>query len=399
MQEEHPHHVIPVTHHPPTPGPDPQPQPHPQPFTSVNPNLPPTPPAPPVPPTPQSPQPTPFQPVPPSEPAQFNDGSFSTEPADQPKPEHSSAVQVVWQLVTYSLWSWSFIAMSILLSGTLSYFFVDKTSSYEFLIYTMAALIVLLPMAFVADKFFYSKQEPPVKHGFAAVAMVLCAVPVFLVTLGGLITAVVMVFNILLNPGDLGPRAITIISSLVVTVLWGLLFVRIIHPPRIAGYSRLFPVVAVTIAGLTVLLAIIGPFRSEFSARSDRLIEDNLSTLSGDIQSYARKNDKLPDSLDQVDTSTSGSGQLVDSGKVTYKKVTAGTTSTKKITPGSLSSSRLYDYSSSLSTARYELCATYKKAKGNDSSNSYDDDYASSYVSTYSHKAGVQCYTISVYID
>jgi hypothetical protein len=45
------------------------------------------------------------------------------------------------------------------------YFFVDDGGQYDYMTYLLAALVVLLPIAFVVD-LLYSRRDPAQKHGF-----------------------------------------------------------------------------------------------------------------------------------------------------------------------------------------------------------------------------------------
>jgi type II secretory pathway pseudopilin PulG len=273
----------------------------------------------------------------------------------------------------------------------LAYYLAVKDSDYEFLIYTLAALVVLLPLSFVTDRYFYSKREPQQKHGFAAVVMVLNAVSVFLVTLGATITIVVTMFNMLLDPGGTKTKVITLSSSVVVALLGVMLFVRIINPAKLQRFVRSFAVIVVAIAGVSVLLGIVGPFRQTFLARQDQLIEDNLSSLNSAIQNYASHNHKLPDSLDQVTSSNDDVQELIRSNLVSYRQTTGSTTDTG-------STSRALSYITK--KASYELCVTYRRAKNKDDlAYRSTTEAESSYISSYSHGSGRQCYqqTTSIY--
>ncbi len=300
--------------------------------------------------------------------------------------------------MTYVLWSWALGALSILLSGTLTYIFVDKAGNFDFLIYTLATLIVLLPLAYVADRF-YRKVEPEQKHGFPAVVMVLNAVIIFLVALAGLITAVIALLTMLVSPGDNSGKLITFMSAAVVATLGILLFLRIMRPAKLVAFPKLFPKIVLAIAGLTVVVSLIGPFGSEVSRRNDKLIESGLPNVNQAIQTYASNNKKLPDNLSSLSLYDKDARTLVNQNKVDYRIIsqvappysfnnTSGIGATILGSGSNLNGDR---------TGEYELCVTYKKER----KATYDTGYVNSKTSinTDSHKAGRQCYdqTVTVY--
>ena len=289
-------------------------------------------------------------------------------PADHPGKLHAG--DIVWQWVSYGLWEWALIALSALLSVVFAYYFVSSADNpftdNSFITYPMAALIVLMPIAFVVNHYF-EKTEPAKKEGFAAVVMVLNAVAVLLATVGGLVVTVVTALSSLAN----GPSAdsnITLATAAIVTVLGAMLFIRIIQPERLAKFSKAFPYVVVIIAFIAVGAAAGGPFRSQISSRSDRLIENNLSTLGSDIDDYYSSSNKLPASLGAIDyASESDTGS--DSGQALYQQ-------------------NLVTYQVINSSAgTYNLCVTYTHALG---SGTIIND--SSTIDTSSHPKGHVCY-------
>jgi type II secretory pathway pseudopilin PulG len=202
---------------------------------------------------------------------------------------------------------------------------------------------------------------------------------------------VVTIFTILLDPNDTATKNTVILSSLVVTLLGALFFIRIINPLKLQRFTRHFPLAVVAIVGLALIFAAAGPFRNEIGARQDKLIENNLETVNSAISTYARTNKRLPENLGQLDVSNDAK-KLAQSNVIEYRQTTSAPTSpilnSLKNTP---------TYTSYTNTqATYELCVTYKKAK-NDDSNYHTND--STYLSTYSHKAGRQCYNQTVYFE
>lgn len=369
----------------------------------------PTPPTPVPPAAPTPPPPAPASPAPPVNPyAAPPNPAPPVTPAPPPAPpppspaplteveahKSSTAVQVVWQWLTYALWSWALCALSILLSGVLTFYFVSKSNSYEFLIYTMATLLVLLPLAFFADRF-YRKVEPDVKHGFPAVVMVLNAVIIFLVALAGLITAVISLFTMFLDSSENSGKLITFMSSGVVATLGILLFLRIIRPPKLRAFISKFPTIVVAIAGVAVLMTFIGPFTREVSRRADKLLESGLPSVNTAVQDYARKNKKLPDNLDGLNPYSKDGKQLIEQKKVEYRIISQISTAPSIINNNLNSGTRPSlntTYTTTNQEGKYELCVTYAREKKEDDYNYGYSSNSSSYISTYNHKAGRQCY-------
>lgn len=364
-------------------------------------------PAPPAATAPASPSPT-STPVPPPSPVAAPAQPTTPSPWQNPEAEahrNSTAVQVVWQWLTYTLWSWALCALAILLSGVLTFWFVSKSYGYEFLIYSLAALIVLLPLAYFADKY-YRKIEPDVKHGFPAVVMVLNAVIIFLVAIAGLITAVISLFTMFVSTDENSGKLIAFMSAGVVATLGMLLFFRIIRPPKYRAYVTKFPKIVVLITGVTIVMAFIGPFVREASRKSDKIIESGLPSVNTAVQDYARKNKKLPDDLSSLSPYNSDGKKLIEKNKVEYRiisQVNSGGATILPLNSNSLNSSTSYNRSVNNSNkGEYELCVTYSYEKKEEGYNDYYDDYSSrpesNYISTYTHKAGRQCYTQSVTI-
>ena len=323
------------------------------------------------------------EPTPQSAPMPIPDPTPASTPNDQT--EQSSTVVLVWQWLTYGLWSWTLASLGILLSSTLAYFIASDSRSNDFtwLVYVIATALCLLPISYVVDRT-YSKHEPDHKRGFAAVILVIHAVLAFLVSIGALITAVVTLLSLATDTsGDTPVKTTIIISALLIAVLGGLFFVRIVRPPKLEMISRKFGLIVSLIAAITIIAALAGPYVATIKTKSDRQIESGLYGVNSAVQDYARDNKKLPVSLNDITFSSyaDDSKQLVKNGLVTYSSKGEDSVS---------HASRTY---------KYELCVTYKKSRGSgtvpatDRSSSYN-----SYLDTYSHPAGHTCYQQSAYV-
>jgi len=334
-----------------------------------------------------------------TEPTTAPETSLTPPPAKPTEAEtdtqtQSSTVVLVWQWLTYGLWTWTLASLGVLLSATLAYFIASDANrgDYTWQVYVIATALCLLPISYLIDRT-YRKHEPVHKHGFAAVILVLHAVFAFLVSIGSLITAVVTLLSLATDTsGDAAVKTTVIISALLIAALGGLFFVRIVRPPKFEFISRKFGLIVSVIAAVTIVAALAGPYVATIKSRTDRQIESGLYGVNSAIQSYAQENKKLPASLDDLTFSSyqDNSETIVKKGLVSYVK--------KDEVP----QSGTYSYGR---TFRYELCVTYKKSKGGgkavpaQNASSPTETYNSGYLDTYSHPAGHLCYKQSAYVS
>jgi hypothetical protein len=300
----------------------------------------------------------------------------------------SSSITTVWQWVCYGLWELALIALCVLLVGTLAYFFLDNpgsTSDYTFSIYFMAAVLCLLPPAFIVDKL-YMKRESSQKHGFSAVIMVLNGVVVFLASIAAFITAVMTTLSIVVDGDSSAEKWITIVSALVIAKLGGLLFIRIINPERLSGKVKYFRQAVLIVAAIILIAACAGPVRNLFMTRADRVIEDNLSGIQSGIDIYTNDKKSLPVSLTDIDlVNYEKAADLVEAGKVTYK-------------PNSKPAQKEGGLNGGPSTDKYfyQLCVTYKKSRGDQKD--WEKYRSSSYTYHVPHPAGYYCYDLETMV-
>lgn len=303
------------------------------------------------------------------------------QPEQRETPQKNTNVVLQW--ISYGLWEWTLVALSVLLSATLTYYLVDTRSAYTFVVYFLAALLCLLPLAFFSDRW-YAKSEPEQKHGFAGVVMVLNAVIVFLATIGGLITAVVSTLSVFVNTQTSAATHITIISSLVVTVLGLLLFVRILNPPKLQAFCRFFPMVVVAIAALTLIGVFAGPFKMQLNTRNDRFIEANVPAIELSVTNYVNDHRSLPSTLDELDLNSSYNA---DAKELVEKKLL-------RYTPNSKPQKKEVDLQTTTTIYYYELCMTWQRAKGDQDNLPKKDIYQI----TERHAAGDQCYELEAQV-
>ncbi|MEO6513392.1 MAG: hypothetical protein ABIR37_01755 [Candidatus Saccharimonadales bacterium] len=317
---------------------------------------------------------------------------------DTPLATGNNAVHIVWQWLTYALWTFTLASLGSLLSGTLAYFIARDSgavNSYTFIVYIIAVTVCLLPAAYIVDKV-YSKYEPHQKHGFAAVVMVLHAVLAFVVGLGAAITAVVTALSMATDiSSDNKTRLTVIISAVIITILSVLLFARIVRPARFGFLTRKFRLIVTIITAIGIVAAFAGPYLASINSKTDRLIEQNLPNVSQAVQTYVSNNQKLPSNLKDVSFGDyeKGAKTLVDRNLVSYRKlnkvapqdvVTSVAPSSKAGVPYVPESNKSFSY---------ELCVTYKYARNaNNTRITPALDQYSTYIDTNGHKSGKVCY-------
>jgi hypothetical protein len=291
----------------------------------------------------------------------------------------SSSIDIVWQWLSYALWELLLASLAVLISAIFTYYFNHSTSSNtrDLVIYSLVIVLCLVPFAFFADRI-YRHREPDQKRGFAAVVMVLNAIPVFLTALAAFVATVIALVSILVNANGSPATSVFIASASSTALLSGLLFIRIIHRPQMKRFSNLFPVIVLGIALVALVLGAAGPFRSEITDRHDSLIEDNLAGISNDIQDHADADNNLPSSLHFSELNqdgVSGEQTLVNKHEVTYTRLNSEPVSS----------------TSGLKLLRYQLCVTYDHPLGNGKNSTSTNG-----IDTSHHSSGLVCYTQSV---
>lgn len=338
------------------------------------------------------------------------------------KPHGNSGGVLVLQWLSYAFWGWFGLSMAILSGITIGFFLSGNSASDalgEGLAYPLAAVIVMLLISLVTD-FFYARHEPAVKTGAANVIMLIHVVLYLLVTVGAFVTIVFAFISMLLSEtssyGDSHTaQKVAMLTAAVVAVTFGGISFRALFGGRKGGVRKLFWLAMSVLALVAIVASIAGPAMRISATKDDRLIESALPALASNIQAYARTNDKLPASLNDVQsteysTVTKENIQaMLSKNLVTYKpntkpattdpntvmplSDTAGTTKSKQNQGVSIApvdgQKKFY----------YQLCVVYKEEKNSDYYSRYeasdiDMGYEDSSVSTYSHPKGEKCYDL-----
>lgn len=342
----------------------------------------------------------------------------TTTPHPAPTKEHNGGLLVL-QWLTYAFWFFFGVSLCILAGVVINYFVADHQSIVwaDKLAYPLASVIVMLGISLVAD-WFYTKHEPLRKTGASNVIMLLHAVPLVLVAIGSLVTMVFALFTMMLNADPVtgidGPIQVFLVS-MIAAVVFGLAAYRIVFGGRRRLARKIPWVVFVVLSLAAIVAAFVGPVAESNRTKQDRLIEQALPTLSGDIRNYYTQNKKLPATLQDVtheaDSSAQAVQRLIDSKLVTYKPNSLPASGGNVLTPGD---DDKVSYTSQLDTSKksyYQLCTTYQTEKK--SEYNYETTRGASYTSGLSagvasdyrydymptigaHPAGDVCYNLYV---
>lgn len=320
--------------------------------------------------------------------------------------KRNTPLTLVLQWLTYAFWGWFILALSLLTYLSMGYIVNSAGSGIDgtFTAYSLAAVIVLFVIALACD-IIYSRSEPEKKTGPATIIMVIHAVIFALCGIGALISAVFAIVNMLIDnssTSDIDGPVVTLISSLLIFVVYGIVLIRTLHPVKIPHVTQMFWVVIGIITAAVIAVSVFGPVAHARLTRDDRLIEESLPSLSQDINNYAAQNGSLPKSLEAVkESADTNVKDFIDKKLVTYTpnikpaKKPATTTSFDMMngTSSSAAASRAISY--------YRLCVSYKAEKTD--SYGYDDitsvEEGETSPNTYSHAKGKVCYNLQTDYD
>lgn len=308
------------------------------------------------------------------------------EQAEQYRPpeqkvEHQGAGVIVLQWLSYAFWGWLIIGCIWLLAVVLMSFISGDASSSatDMLPYAIAAVVVLLPVAFVLDVF-YRRHEPVKKVGVSAVIMVIHVVIFALCGIGVLISAIFVSLNAVISGRFSDGQMVAMLTLVGATLLYAAAFLRTLRPAKLTRLPAIYGFSMFGIAVILLILGVVGPLASSIRARDDRRIESYLGDVNWGIQGYVSNNNKAPASLDDVEFSEVGAQELVDDGLVRYKNKGTSTGEYNRV-----------EYN-------YQLCVTYRVEKkreySGDYSNRADSDESKLYAINYAHPKGETCYTL-----
>lgn len=305
----------------------------------------------------------------------------------------NSPITIVKQWLTYAFWIWSAISIMIFSVMIFIHNIVGQDVS-EGLPYSVAAICVLIPISILVD-YIYRKKEPQIKTGISSVIMIIHAVIFALICVASLVVIVLNFVNILIDDGDVSYIKVSLFTALIMLVVCGILFYRVVVPAKLFKTRKFVSLFFIISMVVLVIFAAVGPIKTSIETKNDRLIENNIGYLVNHISEYARENEKLPSSLNDLIINSNrydSSRRLIDDKLVEYRIISEGEVGTIDNT----------DDNVSYLIHKYELCVDYIKSK-NDGAfvDSYvypayidETDGYVEYISTYNHPAGRHCYKL-----
>lgn len=353
-----------------------------------------------------SPQPAAAQPAPgtPFQPQYQVEPSFQSPPQPQVQPVAAAPAAVapmpnnpmtlVLQWLTYAFWGWTALSLSVLTWISIHFYFNEASSESgvsSTISYPLAAVLVLFAISFVCDSF-YSKREPAHKVGAAMVIMVIHAVIFALFGIGWVISAVFGAISLGIGPeeGDSTAALTTIITGVIISLVYGASLLRTIRPPQIKRVRALYAMFMGVITIVVALMGIFGPVMNARETKDDRLIEQGIGGVARAVNDYADENGELPSDLAAIKGDTSSSSkELIDRSLVEY------TPGEQVVESRTATPSRFAPTESTDKVFNYELCVTYKAKKDSDYSYaSYEDRTKQTTPDAYYHDAGRVCYDL-----
>jgi len=314
--------------------------------------------------------------------------------------ESAGAGIIVLEWLTYAFWGWTVLALSVLVS-TIIATFIGDVSTDGFTPYGIAAVLVLLPISVICDVLF-TKREEVKKTGAAMAVMIIHAVIFALFGIGAIIGAAFSMVQMFTSSGDKTGAQITLFSSIIIAVIYASVFLRTLNPVKFPWVRRAFLIFIAVTVGIICLLGIFGPMANARLTRDDKLLESNLTGVDAAIKVYIRKNNKLPETLSQMDAQGDVKS-IIDRNLVRYTPNSNGTPSKITSTTNTSSTTNTYRIFNDTNPQvpvynyYYKLCVDYKK-KSKDfnvayySVNNIDTDGYSAYESYNRHDAGELCY-------
>jgi hypothetical protein len=322
-------------------------------------------------------------------------GPHAAQPVAESHPSATST-SIILQWLTYAFWGWTVVALSWLTYLSVG-FFVEPggkdDAGSDLVAYSLAAVVVLLTISFVCDRF-YSRKEPVRKQGIASIVMVIHAV---IFALSGIAAVIVAAFAaVMLVIGDNSGWAVTtLITGLIIAIVYVATLVRTVHLVKLPRLNLMYGLFMIGISLVITIAGIVGPAVYAVQTRDDRLIENGLDDVSFAIRDFTKRTEQLPKTLSDIESTLSPDArQLVTRNMVEYvpgKQVSqGGTTAMPSITP----TGNKQAYVRPVYT--YQLCTTYKEAQSFDN-NRFDDPGdtgAQTDPDTSSHAAGRVCYEL-----
>lgn len=152
------------------------------------------------------------------------------QPSTNMANSHNSASVLILQWITYLFWGWTLLVLSLAIFF-LVLSLINGSEIGSRILYPVSALVILLPVAVIADAF-YGKKEPKTKKGVALAIMVVHVVIYAIFLAGFLISAMFSLVSMFttITSEEQNDALGYLISSLIVAALYGLLILRTLKP-------------------------------------------------------------------------------------------------------------------------------------------------------------------------
>lgn len=278
---------------------------------------------------------------------------------------------MILQWLTYAFWGWTLIALYWLTALAVQFQVAKGAGGYDeyalqnlgsMVAYSLAAVAVLSVISFICDAL-YSKFEPRRKTGAATVIMVIHAVIFALCGIGSLIVAVFAVVSTLISSGGNG-ATVTLITALIMSVLYGLTLVRTLKPRQVPHVRKAYWV-AMLIAILVIgSLGIFGPAMYAQRTKNDRALETGLENIADAVNEYADEQGKLPESLTDSKVKNHYAVSSSDETKLVIDKNLVKYTPKEKLSPALDTKNSSSSFRDDRVVYHYQLCATFDHKKG-----------------------------------
>lgn len=318
----------------------------------------------------------------------------AANPQQQASAQQTHIGLMILQWLTYAFWGWTVLALSALTTTVIA-FFISKADVGGFTPYGIAAILVLLPIAFVCDSF-YIKREPVKKYGAEIAITIIHAVIFAIFGVGALIGAVISIVVMFTSSSDSSASLTALISLLIIAFYYSLAFIRTLNIQKISWFNKIYRFIMIVSVGIIALLGILGPVARQRSTRDDRLIESNLGQVNSAINSYFDKEKKLPSNLNQISV-TGDAKKIIERNLVTYKPENSNQYKVEEYPLNNLYLNTNNAITNKNTSAKYQLCVNYKESSNNKNrsymANNGNDEYSYS-LSTYDHPAGEVCYKL-----
>lgn len=220
------------------------------------------------------------------------------KPTTKTKNTINTPTLVLVQWLSYVFWALTIIAISYVASSIIAFYVdVNTTTFVEQVAYGVVAVVILVPLAIIADVF-YGRYEDTRKSIALSVVHVIHSVLFALAAIGALITLAFLSVNLLITTAPSPTAVVDITTSAVVFVLFAGLLLRITRPTMHRFLRKGFRIDLTVVSLVAIGFAIAGPVGYAVTTKNDRQLRDSLNYVSTTLNSYVSLKNELPGSLE-----------------------------------------------------------------------------------------------------